>query len=77
MSRGKLGAKRRIQGAEPWMGATASLKRARPSGDSESSAQMAADGAQVVSVVRRQSTRRQVIHASATQYRALQRLRDD
>ena len=41
------------------------------------SAQMAADGAQVVSVVRRQSTRRQVIHASATQYRALQRLRDD
>ena len=59
------------------MGATASLKRARPSGDSESSAQMAADGAQVVSVVRRQSTRRQVIHASATQYRALQRLRDD
>ena len=45
------------------MGATASLKRARPSEESESSAQMAEDGAQVVSVVRRQSTRRQVILA--------------
>ena len=77
MAAGNLEEKKVCSVGEARMGATASLKRARPSKESESSAQMTVDGAQVVSVVRRQSTRRQVIHASATQYRALQRLRDD